>query len=42
MVLRGWLALSLAIALTLLVAVWFVAGALTPDITPINLPGLTE
>ncbi len=41
-VLRGWLALSLAIALTLLGATWFVAGLLTPDITPIRLPGLTE
>jgi len=41
-VLRGWLALSLSIALTLLVAVWFVAGVLTPDLTPIHLPGLTE
>jgi hypothetical protein len=41
-VLRGWVALSLAIALTLLAAVWFVSGALTPDITPIHLPGLTE
>src|SRR5690242_9797128 len=41
-VLRGWLALSLAIALTLLAAVWFAAGTLTPDITPIRLPGLTE
>jgi hypothetical protein len=41
-VLRGWVALSLAIALTLLAAVWFVAGLLTPDITPIHLPGLTE
>ncbi len=41
-VLRGWLALSLAIALTLLVAVWVVSGKLTPDITPISLPGLTE
>jgi hypothetical protein len=41
-VLRGWLALSLAIALTLLAAVWFVSGTLTPDITPIRLPGLTE
>lgn len=41
-VLRGWIALSLAIALTLLVAVWFVAGLLTPDLTPIHLPGLTE
>ncbi len=40
-VLRGWLALSLAIALTLLGAVWVVAGLLTPDLTPIHLPGLT-
>jgi hypothetical protein len=42
MVLRGWLALSLAIALALLGAVWVVAGLLTPDLTPIHLPGLTE
>ncbi len=41
-VLRGWAALSLAIAFTLLAAVWVVAGMLTPDITPIHLPGLTE
>jgi len=41
-VLRGWLALSLSIALALLVAIWFVSGTLTPDITPIHLPGLTE
>jgi len=41
-VLRGWLALSLAIALSLLGAVWVVAGLLTPDISPIHLPGLTE
>jgi hypothetical protein len=41
-VLRGWLALSLAIALTLLGAVWVVSGLLTPDFTPIHLPGLTE
>lgn len=41
-VLRGWLALSVAIALALLIAVWFVAGMLTPDLTPIHLPGLTE
>ncbi len=40
-VLRGWLALSLAIALTLLGAVWVVGGLLTPDLTPIHLPGLT-
>jgi hypothetical protein len=41
-VLRGWVALSLAIALTLLAATWFVAGLLTPDITPLHLPGLTS
>jgi len=41
-VLRGWLALSVAIALALLGAVWVVSGLLTPDVTPIHLPGLTE
>lgn len=41
-VLRGWLALSLAIALTLLGAVWIVAGLLTPDLTPIHMAGLSE
>jgi hypothetical protein len=41
-VLRGWLALSVAIALALLAATWFVAGLLTPDLTPVHLPGLTE
>ncbi|MFN8159646.1 MAG: stage II sporulation protein M [Solirubrobacterales bacterium] len=41
-VLRGWFALSLAIALTLLGAVWVVSGLLTPDPTPIHLPGLTS
>lgn len=41
-VLRGWVALSLAIALSLLVATWFAAGLFTPDLTPIHLPGLTE
>jgi len=41
-VLRGWLALSVAIAICLLTATWFVAGLVTPDITPIHLPGLTE
>jgi Stage II sporulation protein M len=41
-VLRAWLALSLAIALTLLAAVWFVSGLLTPDLTPLHLPGLTS
>jgi hypothetical protein len=41
-VLRGWLALSLAIAMALLGAVWVVAGVLTPDLTPIHMAGLTE
>ena len=41
-VLRGWLALSVAIALALLGAVWVVAGMLTPDLTPIHMPGLTS
>jgi hypothetical protein len=41
-VLRGWLALSIAIALALLGAVWVVGGLLTPDLTPIHLPGLTS
>src|SRR6478752_6730054 len=41
-VLGGWAALSIAIALTLLGAVWVVSSMLTPDLTPIHLPGLTE
>lgn len=41
-VLRGWVALSVAIAFALLGAVWVVAGMLTPDITPIHMPGITE
>ncbi|HEY5053223.1 MAG TPA: hypothetical protein VII45_07410 [Solirubrobacterales bacterium] len=41
-VLRGWLALSVAIAITLLIAVWFVAGMLTPDLTPVHMPGITS
>jgi Stage II sporulation protein M len=41
-VLRAWLLLSLAIAAALLGAVWVVAGLLTPDVTPIHMPGLTE
>jgi hypothetical protein len=41
-VLRGWVTLSMAIALALLGAVWVVSGLLTPDVTPVHLPGLTE
>ena len=40
-VLRGWIALSLAVTLTLLSAVWVVAGVLTPDLTPVHIAGLT-
>jgi Stage II sporulation protein M len=40
-VLRAWAALSLAIALALLAAVWVIAGLLTPDLTELHLPGLT-
>jgi hypothetical protein len=41
-VLRAWLALSLAIAFVLLAATWVAAGLLTPDPTPLHLPGLTS
>jgi Stage II sporulation protein M len=41
-VLGSWMALSVAIALTLLGAVWVASSLLTPDITPVHLPGLTE
>jgi hypothetical protein len=41
-VLGGWAALSLAIAATLLSAVWLVSGLMTPDISPIHLPGFNE
>lgn len=40
-VLRAWIALSLAVALTLLAAVWVVAGLLTPDLTPVHIAGFT-
>jgi hypothetical protein len=41
-VLGSWFALSLAIALSLLGAVWVVSSLLTPDLSPIHLPGFTE
>jgi hypothetical protein len=41
-VLGAWTALSVAIALTLLAAVWLVSSLITPDLTPIHVPGLTE
>ncbi len=40
-VLRGWIALSVAVALALLTATWVVAGLLTPDLTPVHIAGLT-
>jgi hypothetical protein len=40
--LSGWVAVSLAIAVALLGAVWVVAGMVTPDSTSIHMPGLTE
>jgi len=40
-VLRGWVALSLAVSVALLTAVWVVSGLITPDLTPIHLAGLT-
>ena len=40
--LRGWFALSIAIALSLLGAVWVTSGLLTPDLTPWKIPGFTE
>jgi Stage II sporulation protein M len=40
-VLGAWAALSLAIALALLTATWFVAGLLTPDLSPVHIAGLT-
>ena len=39
-VLAGWTALSVAIALTLLGAVWAVATAMTPDPSPVYIDGL--
>lgn len=41
-VLRGWVALSLGVALALLGAVWVVAGLLTPDVTPVHLAGYSR
>ncbi len=40
-VLGAWVALSLAISLALLAAVWVVSGLLVPDLTPVHIAGLT-
>jgi hypothetical protein len=39
-VLRGWLAGSLAVAGALLVSVWILAHAMTPDLTPLPIIGV--
>jgi len=41
-VLRAWIAVAVAVALVLLLAVWAVATAITPDLTPIAIPGITR
>jgi hypothetical protein len=41
-VLRGWLAGSLLVAVTLLLAVWLIGSIVTPDPTPMTFPGLTS
>src|SRR6201995_5736759 len=41
-VLRGWFALSVAIATALLAAVWVTSGLLTPDLSPWKIPGYSE
>jgi uncharacterized membrane protein SpoIIM required for sporulation len=41
-VLGPWVALSLAVALALLGAVWLVSGLLTPDLTPVHIAGFTD
>jgi len=40
--LREWVAVSAAISVGLLLAVWIVARASTPDPTPLEFPGLTR
>jgi hypothetical protein len=41
-VLRDWLLGALAVACALLAAVWAVASVVTPDVTPLAIPGLTS
>jgi Stage II sporulation protein M len=38
--LRGWLRASVGVAFALLAAVWLVAHSVTPDPTPLRMPGL--
>lgn len=39
-VLRGWLALSISIACSLLAATWICTHLFTPDLTPVQIPGM--
>jgi len=39
-VLTGWVALSLAVSIALLGAVWVIASTITPDLTPLHTPGI--
>jgi 4-amino-4-deoxy-L-arabinose transferase-like glycosyltransferase len=41
-VLRGWMALSFAIACALLAATWLVANLSVPDISRVTMPGVTR
>jgi hypothetical protein len=41
-VLRAWVTGAVAVALALLTAVWVVASVVQPDLTPINIPGISE
>lgn len=40
--LRGWLAGGAVVATGLLGAVWLIASAAVPDLTPISIPGITD
>jgi Stage II sporulation protein M len=41
-ILRDWFAGALVVACCLLLAVWAVASATTPDVTPLAVPGVTS
>jgi hypothetical protein len=41
-ILRGWMALSFAIACALLLATWLVASSTIPDLTQVTIPGVTR
>jgi hypothetical protein len=41
-VLRGWVGVSAAVAAGLLLAVWVIAGVVTPDPIPVFVPGISD